>query len=535
MGINDRCAVGACSNARKYKDKYVIKPHISAFNGSNELKFWTCPDPQFYAKWTFACNRRHFKFNKNSYICSNHFEYGRPTGVSPHPTLYLKGYDNDEEKSTPKRKQPKDREPLPLKSSKKRKVSKKVSTPTKVERAMTPSKEVKKEIISPGTSAFDFSVSIDLTSKLSTLSSASSPPPVASSFDTILSPNSIQTPSYTAAVNSSTVVDIPKHVKMLRMSWDCIKNNQHVIKLYTGCSSNKIFMFIADHVRPKHKKLQYYRRSKSSTNIVKQYQSSPTQLFCQRKPGPSRSLSLEDEILMTLMRIRLDSPVEDLAFRFGISPSHTSTIITTFILFLSLELEPLIYWPTPDETLSYKHHHFAGTFNKCEGIGDCTEQWIEHSKNVDAQYQTYSTYKSHNTLKKLIFCTKSGSISYISPAYAGSCTDRFITEDTNVAAKFTPGFTVLFDKGFNVQDLFLFRKVTCVLPPFVRSKRQFTRSEVYHGKRIARARIHVERVMGRLKEFRLLSNTLSISMIDLCDHIWTIAGAILNMQPPLVK
>ena len=51
---------------------------------------------------------------------------------------------------------------------------------------------------------------------------------------------------------------------------------------------------------------------------------------------------------------------------------------------------------------------------------------------------------------------------------------------------------VLFDKGFNVQDLFLSRQVKCVLPPFVRSKRQFTRSEVYQGKRIARARIHIE-------------------------------------------
>ena len=92
---------------------------------------------------------------------------------------------------------------------------------------------------------------------------------------------------------------------------------------------------------------------------------------------------------MTLMRIRLDAPVEDLAFRFGISSSHASNTITTFIVFLSLELEPIIYWPTSEETLSYKH--FSGNFNKCED-----------SKNVDAQYQAYSVYKSHNTLKKLI-------------------------------------------------------------------------------------------------------------------------------------
>ena len=104
------------------------------------------------------------------------------------------------------------------------------------------------------------------------------------------------------------------------------------------------------------------------------------------------------------------------------------------------------------------------------------------------------------------------------------------TEDTNISAKFTPGFMVLLDKGFNVQDLFLSRQVKCVLPPFICSKRQLRRSEVYQGKRIGRARIHIERVMGRLKEFRLLNHVLPINMTDLCDHIWNVAGAIVNMQ-----
>ena len=262
----------------------------------------------------------------------------------------------------------------------------------------------------------------------------------------------------------------------------------------------------------------------------KQYQLSPVKDLSQHKSGRSRILSLEDEILRTLMRVRLDCPVEDLAFRFGVSVSLATS---TFIVFLSLELKPSIYWPTPDETISYKHLHFNGTFDKCEGIGDCTEQWIEHSKNPDAQYQTYSSYKSNNTFKKLIFCAKSGSISYILEAYAGS--DRFITEDINIPTKFTPGFMILFDKGFIVQDLFLSRQVKCVVPPIVRSKRQFTRSEVYQGKRIARAMIHIERVTGRLKEFRLLIHVLPINMTDLCDHIWNLAGTIVNMQPALVK
>ena len=73
----------------------------------------------------------------------------------------------------------------------------------------------------------------------------------------------------------------------------------------------------------------------------KQCQLSPVKDLSQHKPGPSHILSLEDEILMTLMRIRLDYPVEDLAFRFGVSVSLVTNIITTFIVFLSLELKTL--------------------------------------------------------------------------------------------------------------------------------------------------------------------------------------------------
>ncbi|XP_065055340.1 uncharacterized protein LOC135683887 [Rhopilema esculentum] len=234
------------------------------------------------------------------------------------------------------------------------------------------------------------------------------------------------------------------------------------------------------------------------------------------------------------MRIRLDPPIEDLAFRFKISASHASKICTTFFVLLARQLEPLIYWPTPEETLAFKHPHFSGDYNKFEGIGDCTEQVIQKPANSKAQYQTYSTYKSRNTQKKLIFCTKGGSISFVSRSYSGSASDRFITEDSNVVQKFHPGFIAMFDKGYTVQDIFLPRQVKVKVPPFVRSKRQFTPSEISECKRIARARIHIERVMGRLK-FRLLDHTLPLTLLDIIDEVWLIAAAITNLQPPLVK
>ena len=268
---------------------------------------------------------------------------------------------------------------------------------------------------------------------------------------------------------------------------------------------------------------------------TKRYQFSQSKPFCQKKPGPKRQLGLDNDVLLVLMRICLDSPIEDLAFRFKISAGYASKIFTTITIFFRQRINTIAFLAKPEQTLSYKHPHFSGDFNKVEGIGDCNEQWIQRSSNPKAQYQIYSTYKSHNTVKKLVICTKSGSISYISHACAVSATGRFITEDTNIAAQFTPGYSVLFDKGFNVQDLFLQYKVTAGISFFVRSKRQLTPSKVAVGRQIARARIHIERIIGQLKEFGLLDDALPLNLFDLVDEMWIIACAITNMQLPLLR
>ena len=493
MGKSDHCAVWGCDNDRRYPDKYVIKEHISAFDGCKHIRFWSCKE-KFFRTWSKLINREVIdktsgkktllKVGKSTKVCSNHFQYGKPTDSCPHPTLFLKGYDGP---SQPKRRR--------LDRSDLFKPTHSEATPVN---------------ISETVEIDHFHVS-----------------------EVIAEENADNHPVHESVDIPESGLDTSKERRAHRLSWDSISGNNPIIKLYTGCPTAKVFLFIVDRVRSKHGKISYFKGKNSFQ--VKNYQHSPSKPLSRKKTGPSRQLKLEDEILLTLMRIRLDPPIEDLAFRFKISASHASKICTTFFVLLARELEPLIYWPTPEETLAFKHPHFSGDFNKVEGIGDCTEQVIQKPANSKAQYQTYSTYKSRNTQKKLIFCTKGGSISFVSRSYSGSASDRFITEDSNVVQKFHPGFIAMFDKGFTVQDIFLPRQVKVKVPPFVRSKRQFTPSEISECKRIARARIHIERVMGRLKEFRLLDHTLPLTLLDIIDEVWLIAAAITNLQPPLVK
>ena len=64
------------------------------------------------------------------------------------------------------------------------------------------------------------------------------------------------------------------------------------------------------------------------------------------RTGPPRKLSLEQEFLLTLMKLRLALLVDDLAFRFSVSTGTTSSVLVTWIKLCSKELSVLIIWPT---------------------------------------------------------------------------------------------------------------------------------------------------------------------------------------------
>ena len=108
MGKKDRCAVFGCNNDCRFRDKYVVKDHTSFFEGKPEVRFWSCKDPRQFSTWTKLLSRKRFKVNKNTKVCSNHFQLGKPVDSHPHPTLFLREYDRETE-ITRKRKAPMER------------------------------------------------------------------------------------------------------------------------------------------------------------------------------------------------------------------------------------------------------------------------------------------------------------------------------------------------------------------------------------------------------------------------------------------
>jgi len=93
------------------------------------------------------------------------------------------------------------------------------------------------------------------------------------------------------------------------------------------------------------------------------------------------------------------------------------------------------------------------------------------------------------------------------------------------------------DRGFKNID-FMLEKEMCKLlrPPSVFSNKKSTKEEVLETKRIASLRIHIERVICRLREFNTLKPhaLIHLSLVSNVDEIITIACALINLQKPMI-
>ena len=74
-------------------------------------------------------------------------------------------------------------------------------------------------------------------------------------------------------------------------------------------------------------------------------------LFAYIKPHLMLKQSAFQQLIITLMRLRLNIPGQDLAYKFGV---HSSTVSRTFIHVIDVlysKLKPLIIWPDRDSLM----------------------------------------------------------------------------------------------------------------------------------------------------------------------------------------
>ena len=131
----------------------------------------------------------------------------------------------------------------------------------------------------------------------------------------------------------------------------------------------------------------------------------------------SLTLSKFQEFILTLMKLKLNMPMQDLAYRFGISLSTVSRIFSAWMVVLSARLAPLIRWPKREDLWRTMPQCFQAVLgNKTTVITDCFEMFISKPSNLMARAQTFSTNRNQNTVKILVGITPQGSILFVSDA-----------------------------------------------------------------------------------------------------------------------
>ena len=90
------------------------------------------------------------------------------------------------------------------------------------------------------------------------------------------------------------------------------------------------------------------------------------------------------------------------------------------------------------------------------------------------------------------------------------------------------------DRGFTIKDMLHKHGAELNLPPFLDGRKQFPAEEVSRSRSIASLRIHVERAIGRMKNYKIISGTFRLKLARIANQIVTVVAYLSNFQSSLV-
>ena len=105
-----------------------------------------------------------------------------------------------------------------------------------------------------------------------------------------------------------------------------------------------------------------------------------------------------------------------------------------------------------------------------------------------------------------------------------------------------PGDVIVADRGFTCNDYASMALAEVKILPFTRGKKQFEKVEVDWSRELSLVGIHVERVIGSLKQkYTILQNVVPISLLKcskgtepIIDKIVRVCCALVNLTPSVI-
>ncbi|KAK3911138.1 putative GTP-binding protein EngB [Frankliniella fusca] len=244
-------------------------------------------------------------------------------------------------------------------------------------------------------------------------------------------------------------------------------------------------------------------------------------------------LPLKDRVLITMVKLKLSLGFTAISVLYGVSRQTISNYFKHMVPILSRVLRVMVPWPDQESIrqnlpLSFKK------YRNTRIILDCAETNLEKSKCLKCRILSYSQYKKNFTVKFNVGIAPSGLITEVSCPYGGRASDCHIVEDSKILDKLDYRDGVMTDKGYRIEKQCLERNLILIRPPFLSKKQQMSRADALATAEIARARVHVERVIQRLREFKVLKYTIPWRLAGYTEDILFIAAGLTNLGPPVI-
>ncbi|CAN7941798.1 unnamed protein product [Ixodes hexagonus] len=304
-----------------------------------------------------------------------------------------------------------------------------------------------------------------------------------------------------------------EHLKARQLTLETIPKSPRDCIFYTGLPQFSVFEGLLNFLEPRAARMKFWHTNGGIRGRTRE--------------------NVANEFFMVLVRLRRGMAGREIARLFGISEGQVSKVFATWINFLQRELRAVTLFPTVSEL----QHHLPDAFHKFPNtrvVLDGTEVRIQKPSSLLAQRQTFSPYKHYNTYKAVVGCTPNGYICHVSKLWGGSVSDREIVEDSGLIGQLEPSDGMMVDKGFKFNDLP--PGVQVYIPPFRKpNEAQMPEEDVARTRLVASARVVIERVIGRVKEFHILDRPFPISMIDIAEQVFQVCCFLSNFRMPIVN
>ena len=202
--------------------------------------------------------------------------------------------------------------------------------------------------------------------------------------------------------------------------------------------------------------------------------------------GPKRKQEKKHQILMNLIKLKLDVLLEDLSDWLRISAAHCGRVYTCWLRAIAKLLQHLIFSRDKEALLATTPTRLKkrGFQNVC-AILDCSEILLKCQKGHKMQALTWSDYKHHNKWTFLKCVAPNSSRVFISDLWMGGISHKKLTNSCVYLDTSKECSEIMVDKGFHFVRGICCKNDSLVYSPSKKVKAQMDPGDVRKTPKIA--------------------------------------------------